>query len=213
MTNLWKKANKYQNARPFPHTVLEDYWDADTLQAILKEWPAAESKSWVYKKCATSEKSHISQVWLMGPETYQFFKMLNSEKFCQELSELTGIPDLHSDPDMDGGGLHYVPVGGFLKLHADFNWHAKLKMVRRINLLIYLNDWNKGDGGELELWDKELDACVVKVPPTFNKTVIFNTTSTSWHGHPHPCNVERKSIATYYYSPGKVSQKHSTLYV
>ena len=143
MNNLWKKAKKYQNAHPFPHTVLKDYWDADTLRTILEEWPAGESKSWVYKKCANSEKSHISQTWMMGPETAKFFQMLNSEEFLKELSSLTGIEDLHPDPAMEGGGLHYIPVGGFLQLHSDFNWHPKLNMVRRINLLIYLNDWKK----------------------------------------------------------------------
>jgi hypothetical protein len=206
-------AEEYQTAHPFPHTVLQDYWDADTLRAILAEWPEESNHRWIYKKCANSEKRHIPHTWLMGHETAKFFRMLNSDEFLEELTALTGIEDLHPDYELQGGGLHYIPVNGFLQTHADFNWHPKLGMVRRINLLIYLNDWEEGDGGEIELWDEDLSNCVVKEPPSFNKTVIFNTTSTSWHGHGHPCNVERKSLAVYYYSPGEVSKKHSTLYV
>ena len=40
-----------------------------------------------------------------------------------------------------------------------------------------------------------------------NKTVIFSTTDISYHGHPDPLNcpdnIQRNSIALYYYSPIK----------
>jgi hypothetical protein len=46
--------------------------------------------------------------------------------------------------------------------------------------------------------------CVVKLAPVFNRCVIFNTTSESWHGNPdpvnHPDGRPRRSIALYYYT-------------
>lgn len=74
-----------------------------------------------------------------------------------------------------------------------------------MNLLIYLNkDWKPDHGGELELWDRGMNQCVVRVPPKFNTAVIFNTDLDSYHGHPDPMNFPEgdgwKSIALYDYT-------------
>ena len=59
-------------------------------------------------------------------------------------------------------------------------------------------------GGQLELWDTDMKGCVRSVVPEANRCVIFNTTSFSNHGNPHPVNHPegrtRKSIALYYYT-------------
>ena len=62
--------------------------------------------------------------------------------------------------------------------------------------------------------------CITKVLPIFNRMVVFNTTETSFHGHPEPLNCpkdrSRKSLALYYYTIGQqeddFSQTHSTLF-
>ena len=51
------------------------------------------------------------------------------------LETLTGIDGLVPDPYFAGGGLHQIVRGGFLKVHADFNWHPKLRLDRRLNML------------------------------------------------------------------------------
>jgi Rps23 Pro-64 3,4-dihydroxylase Tpa1-like proline 4-hydroxylase len=112
------------------------------------------------------------------------------------------------DPYYTGGGLHQIRPGGLLEVHADFSYHTKLRLDRRINVLIYLNkDWKEEYGGHFELWDREVTRAVKKILPIFNRCAIFSTTSTSFHGHPLPlaCPADRnrKSIATYYYSNGR----------
>ena len=58
--------------------------------------------------------------------------------------------------------------------------------------------------------------CDKKILPIFNRMVIFNTTETSYHGHPEPliCPPDRcrKSLALYYYTvpQGEHTQNHST---
>jgi len=73
-------------------------------------------------------------------------------------------------------------------------------MTRRINLLIFLNEqWEKEWGGTLYLGaNKE-----VEILPLLNTTVIFQTSATSYHGHPDPIvgNHLRKSLAVYMYAP------------
>jgi hypothetical protein len=108
-----------------------------------------------------------------------------------------------------------------LKVHADFNRHTRLQLDRRLNLLCYLNrDWREEYGGHLELWDREMKACVKRILPVFNRCVVFSTTDFSYHGHPDPLNCpkgwSRKSLALYYYTNGRPlderSGQHSTLF-
>ncbi|WP_202803353.1 2OG-Fe(II) oxygenase [Pedobacter arcticus] len=129
-----------------------------------------------------------------------------------------------SDPYFFGGGQHEIKKGGLLKVHADFNKHPQLKLDRRINVLVYLNkDWKEEYGGNFELWGKNMEQCVKKILPVFNRMAIFSTTDFSYHGHPDALNCpedrSRKSLALYYYSNGRPAseinidqEKHNTLF-
>lgn len=204
----------YSEAKPFPHIVIDDFYDAAKLEKVLEEWPDVSLMK--HADRATSVKRSFSRFGDLGDHTQDVISDLCSSARLNWLTELTGIDGLISDPWLEGGGLHHIPRGGFLGIHADFNWHSKLAAVRKINLLLYLNkDWTPEWGGELQLWD---DKCVRKIEPIFNRCVIFNTTDTSYHGHPEPLNCPegsaRKSIALYYYRKEQQPEwVHSTLYV
>jgi Rps23 Pro-64 3,4-dihydroxylase Tpa1-like proline 4-hydroxylase len=130
------------------------------------------------------------------------------------LETLTGIDGLVPDPYFGGGALHQIVPGGFLKVHADFNWHPKLRLDRRLNMLVYLNrGWRPEWGGALELWDGEMAGPVASILPLFNRTVVFTTTDSSFHGHPRPLacpdGTTRKSVSLYYYSNGRPESERS----
>jgi Rps23 Pro-64 3,4-dihydroxylase Tpa1-like proline 4-hydroxylase len=130
---------------------------------------------------------------------------LNSPAILRFLQAMTGIKGLIADPYYSGGGLHETKSGGHLGVHADFNLNKPLKLERRLNLLIYLNDdWPADYGGELELWDREMKTCHHRVPPLIGNAVVFNTSLDSFHGQPDPVRCPpdrgRRSIATYYYT-------------
>ena len=150
----------------------------------------------------------------MGDQTRLLLYQLNGSVFLQFLEQLTGIDGLIPDPYFGGGGLHQIERGGYLKVHADFNWHPKLRLDRRLNLLLYLNkDWKEAYGGHLELWSRNMTRCVQRILPIFNRCVIFSTTDTSYHGHPDPLrcppSITRKSLALYYYTNGRPEQEQS----
>jgi Rps23 Pro-64 3,4-dihydroxylase Tpa1-like proline 4-hydroxylase len=205
----------YSEATPFPHTVIDDFYDPDALERVLGEWP---DQGWHCADRSTSIKRSVSDFSKLGDHAQSVVADLNSNARIKWLEELTGIEGLIPDPYLMGGGLHHIPRGGFLGIHADFNWHSKLQAVRKINLLLYLNrDWTPEWGGELQLVDGD-GKTVKRVEPIFNRCVIFNTTSTSFHGHPEPLNCPedsaRKSIALYYYKKEPMPKwVHSTLYV
>ncbi len=78
-------------------------------------------------------------------------------------------------------------------------------------------DWQEDWGGHLELWEKDMSKCAVKISPSFNRLVIFETNDDSFHGHPDPLlcpdNVTRKSMALYYYTvPTKELDPHAALF-
>jgi Rps23 Pro-64 3,4-dihydroxylase Tpa1-like proline 4-hydroxylase len=109
---------------------------------------------------------------------------------------------------MKGGGVHYTLPGGVLRVHADFTKHPAYPLDRRLNLLLYMNPiWEDAWGGHLDLWTADMQTCVASHPPIANRCVIFSTTATSFHGHPHPLSCPegmfRRSLAAYYYTSGR----------
>jgi hypothetical protein len=133
---------------------------------------------------------------------------LNSYEMIDFLESITGINGLLPDPHFHGAGLQQTKTGGKLGVHVDFNWHDKLQLDRRLNVLIYLNqDWQEEWGGYLELWSADMSEAVEKILPLFNRCVIFATSDISYHGLPDPVRCpeseSRKQINHYYYSSGR----------
>ena len=211
----------YAQAQPFPHIVIDNFLPEALLNTALSEFPQVDSIDWQRFNNSVEKKNASRDELQMGETIRILLYQLNSSTFIKFLETLTGIDGLIPDPHFVGGGLHQIERGGFLKMHVDFNKHKTLKLDRRLNLLIYLNqDWQEEYGGNLELWDQDMTQCEKKILPIFNRCVIFSTTDFSYHGHPNPLTCPegqtRKSLALYYYSNGRpaeeVSGGHSTLF-
>jgi hypothetical protein len=229
----------YRSAIPFPHVMLEDFLSEEALELILENFPSPDSQlSWRQLKADTSDGlpaqrgkldfstreskfKGLSNEHRVSMPIRQLFWELNSSTFIRFLEILTGIDGLLPDPHLQGGGIHQVFRGGFLRVHADFNKHPKFDLDRRLNLLLYLNrDWLPEYGGAIELWSKDMQRCERSILPTAGRCLIFSTMSDSYHGHPHPLNcpedMTRKSIAMYYYTNGRpeseLRPRHGTLW-
>lgn len=209
-----KYHEQYANAKPFPHVMIDDFLPEEVLNKVLDEFPGSKQIDWISFDGDVQKKLGSKTEEQMGPFTRFLMYQLNSATFIKFLEKLTGIEGLIPDPHFWGGGLHQIKPNGFLKLHADFNFHPVLKVDRRINLLIYLNkDWEESYGGNLELWDRDITQCEAKIAPLFNRFVVFSTTDFSFHGHPQPLTCPpdrtRKSLALYYYSNGRPEEEVS----
>lgn len=214
---------RYRSAEPFPHIVLDRLFDDEVLDAVLRDFPAPGEMDWRRFDSPTEKKlGYFHDRSRISKTVRDFLNDMNSFEMLLWLEALTGIDGLIPDPYFGGGGLHQIEPGGFLKVHADFNVHPKLKVDRRLNMLVYLNrDWKEEYGGDLELWDPDGATCRERILPIFNRTVIFSTTDTSFHGHPHPLTsppgVTRKSVSLYYYTAGRPAEErsvpHDTIFI
>jgi hypothetical protein len=216
-----QRRDAYRNAEPFPHVVIDDFLPEQVLDTVLAEFPAPAHEAWHRFDDPVQAKLGNRRVETMGPASRQLLHELNSGAMCAFVERLAGIDGIVPDPHLHGGGLHQIVRGGYLKVHADYNWHPRLRLHRRVNLLLYLNrDWREDYGGHLELWDTRMRRCVRRVLPIFNRCVVFSTTSVSHHGHPEPLRCpegrSRKSVALYYYSRRRpaweIRAPHSTLF-
>ena len=195
-------ATDFQNARPFPHLVLDDlvFFKPDELAS----WPDADWDGWTALNHSYSpNKRQTDDIAAIPQPMSTLIRQMCEPRFLKVLEEITGIDRLIPDPYLSGGGLHMSGPGGVLNPHTDFHHYRALDLYRRINVLVYLNeDWALEDGGCLSLFDKRTNEAVQTVVPAWGRTVIFRTDDQSVHGFPEPVadGKWRRSIALYYYT-------------
>jgi Rps23 Pro-64 3,4-dihydroxylase Tpa1-like proline 4-hydroxylase len=198
----------YRQAEPFPHIVIDDFLPAQVMADVQAAFPRPDDLEWQQFSTRQEQKLASDDVERMTPVIRHLLQEFNSASMVNFLERLTGIDGLVPDPHYWGGGLHQIERGGHLAVHADFNRHERLRLDRRLNLLLYLNqDWQPEWGGALELWSRDMTRCCTSILPVANRCVVFDTTDTSFHGHPEPlaCPPDRtrRSLALYYYSNGR----------
>jgi Rps23 Pro-64 3,4-dihydroxylase Tpa1-like proline 4-hydroxylase len=212
--------DRYASNQPFPHVVIDDVLPRAVAEGIVERFPEPRSLPWRRYDNESEVKLEFQDETRLDEYLRETLYQFNSALFLEFLETLTNIRGLIPDPYFEGGGLHQIERGGFLNIHADFDHHSRLGLRRRLNVLIYLNrEWKDEYGGHLELWDREMRACVRRIAPTFNRCVIFNTDDQAYHGHPEPLQcppgVTRKSLALYYYTRESTETRsggHSTLF-
>lgn len=215
---------EYAAAAPFPSIVLDEFLPAGVAARIAGEFPRPGFAGYrqpdnEYQK---NKLGRVQESYLEGvpPFIRHVLNEFNGLAFMDFLEALTGIRGVIPDPHFTGGALHQILPGGRLDVHADFSRDPRRGLDRRINVLVYFNpQWKDEYGGHLELWDGKMRQCVRRIAPVSNRCVVFNTTSTSFHGHPDPLacpqGMTRNSIALYYYTNGRddgVVREHSTLW-
>lgn len=219
-------AADFQRRDPFRHAVIEGFFDAQTAQQLLDQFPAFERGNARDENGATGNKSTVERIRELGPAYAALDDLVQSPAFLARLSRLTGIPDLRYDPHYFGGGTHENRNGQDLDAHVDFNRHPVEPWHRRLNLIVYLNpQWQDSWGGSLELHTdpRSPEDRITRLTPLFNRGVIFETTEWSWHGFeriavpPSHAGLTRRSIALYFYTTDRPAEElapaHSTIYV
>ena len=201
----------YENSSPFPHVVLDPFFRPEYALELARAFPTpsvtATSPAW-HKYDNPLEKKYALNQFENLPLFQSLFALLQSDEVVDVFKTLTGIADLENDPFLHGAGLHYHDREGKLDMHLDYSVHPVSGKERRLNLIVYLNEyWNDAFNGGLELWDSDFTRACATIMPSFNKAVVFQTSDISYHGVPRPIacppgrGMGRKSLAIYYLSP------------
>jgi len=214
--NIDNIEDKFREAKPFQHIVIDDFFTSRHAQKIAEEFPNHDDPVWTVAYDNPVEKKKACSHWdRFPPSVYNAIFLLCGDYFSNILQKITGNPVIIPDVGLHGGGMHSHNVGGKLNIHKDYSIHPKVPYMRNYNLIIYMTpDWNPAWGGGLELWshDEETNQpkeCVTKIENKFNRAVLFNTAQNSWHGLPEPltcpADISRRSLAVYYLSNLKVN--------
>ena len=201
--------NLYKKNKPFPHIFFDNFLPRKIALDLAKDFPKLSkinNKKWRVHKNDNVIRYFVEDSSQFNKNLKLFSMVINSRKFLLFLETLTGIKSIIPDPFFMGGGAMLTGKGGFLNVHADFNFHHKLQSWRRLNVLFYLTpSWKSSWKGNLEFWSKNKKKKIKQIEPKFNRVVIFNTTSLSFHGQPEPINcpkyISRNVFSAFYYSP------------
>jgi len=208
---------QFTNALPFEHIIIPNFLNEEIVEKIYTEFPEdIESGKWHKYYNPIEVKYAHDNIENMSENIKKIFYLLSTKEICSKFSELSNIQDLDYDPYLHGAGLHILPRNGRLHVHLDYEKHPYLNKERRLNLILYLSkDWNPEWNGETQLWDKDMQKCVVKSNVVFNTAIIFKTNEISWHGLPEkivcPEGVFRKSLAYYFISPLESEAKNEKI--
>jgi Rps23 Pro-64 3,4-dihydroxylase Tpa1-like proline 4-hydroxylase len=148
-------------------------------------------KKFTFKQLDTLENSLIGDVT-------SAFQMDNVK---ESIERITKTINLGNDPSLYASGLSRMDVGHFLNPHIDNSHDANRKRYRKFNLLFYVTpDVKESDGGNFELWNKDVTA-PLKIPAIFNRLIVLETTKDSWHSvDPILSNIHRCCVSNYYFS-------------
>lgn len=217
-TKLFKIANarrdEFAAAKPFPHIAIDNFLPNEIAMRLFREFEAHDQRDWDlwgpgrarHSENPEIEKTGTSREEYFSPLTRFIMLQFNSQTFIRFLEQITGHTGLLGDPYYNGCGLHSTGRGGSLMIHIDSNrYPIKTPRIHQIlNCIFFVNHgWKESYGGHFELWDAKGKNCVSKVLPKFNRLLIFETGTQSYHGHPEPltCPVGRRrnSLAAYFY--------------
>jgi Rps23 Pro-64 3,4-dihydroxylase Tpa1-like proline 4-hydroxylase len=204
-------AAKYGSNTPFPHITFDDFLVAEAATQAAHDFPSHADEHWITYRHVNENKASTDRWDEFPPIVEAIIREMNTPRFVELVSKITGIDGLLADPDIEGGGMHQSWTGGFLNVHTDFTMHrARPSWRRRCNLILYMNDgWNPEWGGALQLWDSRMKNRVEKVECVLNRAVLFNTPR-ALHGFPDPLTCpedrSRKSIQWYYYTAEDASE-------
>ena len=211
---------RYQEAGPYPHCIVSDFCDSDTLrrvrQEIIENFDATYKETDLFKMLQTvdlanldgmdeEKKAKIPCLMALRDEIY-------SKEFREFVSKVTGCGDLS---DVTDCACNIHPVGGHLLCHDDVIGD------RRVSYIIYLTDpdmgWKEEDGGALELYPEDPERPMVPHPtptakalPVWNSMAMFKVQAgKSFHSIQEVMTSEkpRMSLQGWFHGSGQVTGK------
>ena len=201
LDNTSRLKSRFNTSLPYRHVIIEDFLDEEFSRRLFAQIPDLDDERWVMgvrknideeKNIFESNRYAINDPNELSSDFVDLFTSINSNSFCNFLSDITGIKDMMPDLSWHLSGLRLMTPGSHQLIHSDSRIHPSLRnkknqpLEKKLTMLIYMNEgWTESDTGQCELWNDEMTQCVKSVRPTFNTCLIFECTNTSYHGVPN----------------------------
>jgi hypothetical protein len=115
---------------------MRGFWDDEFLNRV-RESVTSHTRWDGEKQFYGSVAKRWCSTWERLPRPVErMINFTNRPRFIKTLEKITGEQGLIPDPYLEGAGIHSTGQNGFLKIHADFNWHKRLQLYRRLNVLV-----------------------------------------------------------------------------
>jgi Rps23 Pro-64 3,4-dihydroxylase Tpa1-like proline 4-hydroxylase len=208
----------YRGALPFPHLVIDNFFDAEILERISQEVIGEKVNFNKVFTDAFQRNKTISTGDAVPPLINVIASKFAASGMLRYLEQITGLSRLIPDPhyNADYGYYHIVGAGGVLGSHVDHSRHNTLHVPHVLNLVVYLSkDWNEQDGGALCLYDESGKQVIKRVQCRYNRAIIFACTPTAYHGVdpiPESANRRRHSLYFAYYTVDAAGTGSSELF-
>ncbi|WP_308990857.1 2OG-Fe(II) oxygenase [Mariniflexile litorale] len=147
-------------------------------------------------KCVSAQMDKHNK--LLEEVIYAF----QDKKVINLISDICEMKSLYADESLYAGGLSLMGKNNFLNPHIDNSHDAERERWRVLNLLYYVTpNWDKENGGHLELWSNGPKKAPVLIESKFNRLVVMATHDTSWHSvNKVIVDKSRCCISNYYFS-------------
>lgn len=173
----------------------------ELVHAIYAAFP--DKNTMMLKKSLREHKYVAAQMNKYDPMLEEIVYAFQQPDVLAEITEITGIDDMHPDEHLYAGGVSLMAKDNFLNPHLDNSHDKERQMYRVLNLLYYVTpDWNQENGGNLELWDEGPKGTRREYVAKFNRLVLMATHKESWHSV-NQIKVDRSRccVSNYYFSP------------
>ena len=181
-------------------TAIDNLFPEDIARKIYKAFPPREEMRLLdsFREKKYTSKALDKFAPLITEATFAF----QDQRVIDAVGNITGQKDAIGDPHLYAGGISAMAKGHFLQPHIDNSHDHEQKNYRVLNLLYYCTpDWKTENGGNFELWDKDVTK-PVEIPSFFNRLVLMETNEKSWHSV-NEVKVDglRCCVSNYYFSP------------
>lgn len=176
-TEQWRQ--RFVDAEPFPHVVIDELFDRAAIAAAAREFPAPAEMAEKAGRSGVLEMSDRSRV---PSRLVAVSDELLSERFTGWLSKVSGVDGLTTEPGGNWGVLRQSGDGVEGRIHVPPQQHPDRPWYRRLTLILHLSeDLDEAHGGCFQLWDRDKATVRRSIAPLFNRAVVFLNSPTAYH--------------------------------
>ena len=207
---------KFENAKPYPHVVLDNFLDKDFFENLDVEKINVNKNKGTNFQTEVEKNKWASKNVELSKNISLIVEELYKNDFIKNLENLSKIRNLFSTNvgNIDLANYHEMYESGFLGTHVDHSSEPKTGLPHVLNIILYLTKgWNKEWGGATMFANKngtKIEKTIDYVP---NRAVIFLHSPFTFHGVTQIKNnkTKRSSIYVDYYCKNKNPYTHLKL--